>query len=136
MAALTDFLEDQQLEQLLNGVAPSPTLSGTIYVGAFSGATTDAMTSGGAAQGEIAGNGYARVEVVSGFTVTAGTATNDAAITWPVATGNWGTVSGVALFDALTGGNALVHGLLDTAKAIDTNDALRLLSGTLALTFD
>lgn len=136
MAALTDYLEDELLNLVLNGIAVTPALSGTVYVGAFSGAVSDALTSGGAAEGEIAGNGYARVAVVSGFIILSGTGTNDATVQWPVATGSWGTISGVALFDDPVSGNALAQGTLGTPKAIDTSDVLRFTSGSLALTFN
>lgn len=69
---------------------------------------------------EPAGNGYARV-TTSGATwgaAASGAITNAAAITFPPASGaGWGTVTHVAVYDAVSGGNLLWWGSI-TSQAV------------------
>lgn len=83
---------------------------------------------------ELSGNGYARQSVA--FTVTNDLATNSAAIEFPAATANWGTITHVAVTDALSGGNHIAYAALTTAKAIDTGDILRIPAGDLDITLN
>ena len=83
---------------------------------------------------EVSGVGYARQAVT--FTVSGNTASNNAAIEWPVATSAYGTVTDVGVFDASTGGNLIAYAALTTSKAIDTGDVFRLPSGDLDVTLD
>lgn len=83
---------------------------------------------------EVSGGGYARQAVT--FTVSGNTASNNAAIEWPVATSAYGTVTDVGVFDASTGGNLIAYAALTTSKAIDTGDVFRLPSGDLDVTLD
>jgi hypothetical protein len=70
------------------------------------------------------------------FTVSGDTATNNAAIEWPTATGSWGTITHVAVFDADTSGNMLVYASLAASKTISTGDVLRIPSGDLDVTLN
>jgi len=99
MSAMTDFLENQLIDQIFRGQS-APTTA-TLYVGLFTGAPSDAA--GGT---EVSTNGYARVAVTSslanwagtqsaGSTVassgTGGQTSNNVAITFPTPTGGgWG----------------------------------------------
>lgn len=59
---------------------------------------------------EPVGNNYARVALSTsnfGSVAASGSIANTAAINSPVASGSWGTIVGVAIFDASSGGNAL-----------------------------
>lgn len=76
----------------------------TIYVAYGTAATESSFT-------EISGNGYAR-EAYGAWTLTsvgvdAQEVSNDADITFDQATGNQGTVTHVAFYDALTSGNLI-----------------------------
>lgn len=76
---------------------------------------------------ELSGGGYARVAGCSGNAfwpeyVNDTPGYNLAAITFPQATANWGYVSGVVVFDASTGGNALLCGPLTTARLVLNGD--------------
>lgn len=79
---------------------------------------------------ELANAGsYARVPGCSGLTFwdeynTTGAGYNLQAITFPVATADWGYVSGVILFDNSTygAGNALLGGPLTTARIVLSGD--------------
>jgi len=83
---------------------------------------------------EVSGGAYARQAVT--FTVSGNTASNTAAIEWPVATAAYGTVTDVGVFDASTGGNLIAYAALTTSKAIDTGDVFRLPAGDLDVTLD
>lgn len=111
---------------LTNGAVTRPT---AWYVGLFT-------SNPGEAQGgtEVSGGGYVREAVT--FTVTGDSATNSATIEWSAATGSWGTVTHVAIHDALTGGNQIAYAALSASKAIDVGDVLRIPSGDLDVTLD
>jgi len=70
------------------------------------------------------------------FTVTGDTATNSGSVEFDVATGSWGTISHVAVFDAASGGAQIAYAALTTAKAIDTGDVLRFPVGDVDITLD
>lgn len=135
--AMTNFLEGKLGNHVLNGIAYTAPTSGIVYVALFSGAVSDTLTTGGAAQGEIAGGAYARIAVQSGFTTAGvGTAfTNSGVVNFPTATADWGTISGIAIFDALTNGNALLQGLLTVAKTVLSGDSAIFASGQLSVTW-
>ena len=125
--SFTNDLETRVLQWALT--AGSPTRPTAWYVGLFTAAPGEA---GGGT--EISGSGYARQAVT--FTVSGNLATNNAAIEWPTATGSWGTITHVAVFDALTTGNMLVYATLTSSKTISTGDVLRIPSGDLDVTLD
>lgn len=100
------------------------------YLGLFT-ANPDEDGSGAT---EISGNGYARKSV--SFSVSGNLATNSAAVEFDVATGSWGTISHVAVFDAASGGNQIAYAALTTSKAIDTDDVLRFPAGDVDITLD
>jgi hypothetical protein len=125
--SFTNDAETLVLQWLLTaGSATRPT---AWYVGLFTAAPSD--TGGGT---EVSGNAYVREAVT--FTVSGDLATNGSAIEWPTATGNWGSITHIAVFDAATSGTMLLHGELATAKTISTGDVLRIPAGDLDITLD
>jgi hypothetical protein len=125
--SFTNDAETLVLQWLLTaGSATRPT---AWYVGLFTAAPSD--TGGGT---EVSGGSYAREAVT--FTVSGDLATNGSAIEWPTATGNWGSITHIAVFDALTSGTMLLYGALATAKTISTGDVLRIPAGDLDITLD
>ena len=54
---------------------------------------------------------------------TGGTTSNNAAVTFPAPTANWGSVSYFGIYDASTAGNLLFCAALTTAKTINNGDA-------------
>lgn len=100
------------------------------YVGLFTADPTDT----GAGATEISGNGYARVAAT--FTVSGATATTSAAVEFAAATGSWGTVSHIGIFDASSGGNLIAHSALTASKAIGTGDVFRIPTNDLDITLD
>lgn len=83
---------------------------------------------------ELSGSAYTRTSAT--FTVSGNEATTSAAVEFSEATGSWGTVSHVAVFDASTGGNMLAYAALTTAKAIGAGDILRIPAGDLDITLN
>lgn len=107
----------------------SPTRPTAWYVGLFTAAPSD--TGGGT---EVSGGSYARQTVA--LSVSGNLATNPAAVEWPTATADWGTITHVAVFDALSGGNMLVYAALTASKTIATGDVLRIPANDLDITLD
>jgi len=128
MSAASDYLEDALADHVLNNIGFT---SPTVVQLALS--TADPLDTG-AGLAEPAGSGYTRVSVVGNFTVTAGVATNTAAIIFPLATGSWGTLTHFAILDASSGGNLLVHGALSGSLAIGANDLVVFAIGALSVT--
>jgi hypothetical protein len=132
MAALTNFAENKLIDALLR--AQSLGAPATAYIALF----TSDPTETGAAGTEVTGGSYARVAVTASLanwagtqaaasTVassgTSGTTSNNAAITFPAPTAQWGSVTHWALMDAASAGNAWIYGALTTAKTVNNGDA-------------
>lgn len=144
MSAMSDYLENKLVDLTLRGQAF--TAPATLYVSLHTTATTDA---GGGT--EVSGGSYARVAVTASLANFAGTqsagsttassgtggaTSNNNTITFPSPTGNWGTVSHFAIWDASTAGNMLFHGALTTAKTVNNGDAApSFAAAALAITF-
>lgn len=131
MAALSDYLENKMIDFVLRGQSFTP--PATAYIGLLTAAPSD--TGGGT---EVSGGSYARVSVASNLmnwagtqgsgTTTAssgssGTTSNNANITFPVPTADWGVVRAVGIFDAASGGNLLIYGNLTINKTVNNGDS-------------
>jgi hypothetical protein len=128
MAEFTQYLENKLLDHVLNNTSfTSPT---TAYVGLFTVAPTD-TTSGT----EVSGGSYAR-QVLGVSTASDGIVTSDSDITFPQATGNWGTIVALGVHDADSSGNLLMYTDLTTSKTIETGDILKISTGSLTVSLD
>ena len=129
MAGFTDYLEDKVLDHVFGGTAY--TAPSTLYVGLFTAAPSD--TGGGT---EVSGGSYARKSMpdmtISGTSPT--TATNGAAVEFVTATGSWGTVTHVGIFDASSSGNLLCWAALSASKVVASGDVIRFDQGDLDVT--
>jgi hypothetical protein len=87
---------------------------------------------------EPSGNAYARVSTTGADwnTASGGALDNANDITFPEATGSWGTITHFALFDAATGGNMLAYGALSTPKIIGSGDTAKFAAGDLDVSLD
>jgi hypothetical protein len=128
MAEFTDYLENKIIDHMLRNQAYTP--PSTVYVALFTGATDD--TGGGT---EVSGGSYARQAVTLGA-ASGGASSNTADITFPQATAAWGTITHVALMDAETGGNMLMHSPLDESKTVNNGDTFKINAGDLDVTVD
>lgn len=124
MAGMTDYSATGWLAYIV-GKTAIPSLP-TAYIGLFTTAPTSDSGITGAV--EVSGGSYAR-QATSGATwnaasnssgsepsVTPANITNAAAITFPIATANWGTVTSFGLFDAVSAGNLLCWDFLGNFK--------------------
>jgi hypothetical protein len=128
MAELSNYLENKLLDHVLRNTSyNSPT---TVYVGLFTTDPTDGNTGS-----EVSGGSYAR-QILNVTTATGGIVTSSADVTFPQATGSWGTISHLGLLDALTSGNLLMHTPLTTSRAIETGDVLKISTGSLTASLD
>ena len=127
MAEMSDYLEVKLLNLTLNGTAF--TAVNNPYVSLHTANPTDAGTGT-----EVSGGSYART--ASSFATASGTSglvASDADITFPTATGTWGVVGWIGLWDASTGGNMLYHTALDATKTIDSGDIFKITTGNLTV---
>ena len=123
--SFTDTFETRVLTWVFT--ASSATRPTAWFVALYTAAPND--TGGGT---EVSGGGYVRKAAT--FTVSGDTASNSGAIEYPTATGNYGTVSHVGIFDASSGGNLIAYAALSVAKTISTGDVLRIPAGDLDVT--
>ena len=123
--AFTSYTDNALLGHLLGST--TYTKPSTLYVALFVGDPSSGGT-------EISTSGSAYSRLTATFTVSSNVATNSAAIEWPVATSAWGTITWVAIYDAVTGGNQLVTAQLASAKTIGSGDVLRIPTGQLSVT--
>lgn len=141
MAAFTDAFENKLVDFLFRGqalgLANSTAAAGTgpssWYFGLLTANPTDST-----AGTEVTGGSYARVSVSSvlanwagtqaaasttASTGTSGTTSNNGVVTFPAPTANWGTVTGMGLYDSVTGGMLCVYSALTASKTVNNGDA-------------
>lgn len=131
MSAKSDYLENKIIDWLLRGQTFTP--PSTLYFGLLTASANDAGT-----LTEVSGGSYARVAVTASLanfagtqgagTTTAssgntGTTSNNGTITFPSPTANWGSVVGMGVWDAASGGNLLIYTLLGTPKTVNNGDS-------------
>ena len=131
MGSFSDYWENKILDHIFGKDNYTPP---TIYVGL---STTD-PTDAGSGLTEPSGNGYARVQTSASDWNAAsnGSVDNACNITFAQATGNWGTTTHFALFDAATAGNMLAYGALSQSKSISESDTARFEAGDLDISLD
>jgi len=127
--SFSNFLETELLDHVFTNTAY--TAPSTLYLSLH---TANPDEDGSGTEVSTSGTAYARQTVT--FTVSGNTATTDAAVEFPTATANFGTVSHVAVWDASTAGNMLAYAALTTSKTIETGDVLRVPAGDLDITLD
>jgi len=127
--SFSNFLETELLDHVFTNSAY--TAPSTLYLSLH---TANPDEDGSGTEVSTSGTAYARQTVT--FSVSGNTATTDAAVEFPTATANFGTVSHVAVWDASTSGNMLAYAALTTSKTIETGDVLRVPAGDLDITLD
>lgn len=128
MAEMSNYLENALLNVTLRATAyTAPT---TVYVGLYTTDPTDANTGT-----EVSGGSYARTSATFGAPSN-GVTTNSGAVTFPTATGTWGTVGWIGILDAATSGNLLYHTPLTASKSITSGDIFTISIGNLSVTLE
>ena len=123
--AFTSYTDNALLGHLLGST--TYTKPSTLYVALFIGDPAGSGT-------EISTSGSAYARIAATFTISSSVATNTAAVEWATATSAWGSITWVAIYDAVTGGNQLVTAQLASAKTIGSGDVLRIPIGQLSVT--
>ena len=126
MAEISNYLENAIINATLRNT--TYTSVATVYVSLW---TTDPTDAGSGT--EVSGGSYARTAVTFGAPSN-GVTTNSADVTFPTATGSWGTVGWIGINDALSGGNLLYHTALDVSKTVASGDIFRISTGNLSVT--
>lgn len=131
MGSFSDYWENKILDHIFGKGSYTPP---TIYVGLSIADPTDA----GSGLAEPGGSGYSRVQTSASDWNAAsnGSLDNTGNITFAQASGNWGTITHFALFDAATAGNMLAHGALSQSKSISESDTARFEAGDLQISLD
>ncbi len=127
MSAMSNYLEGEIIKHIFRtGTFTKPSV---IAIALVTASVTDSDT--GSTITEVAdSNGYERQTLNpsdsnwSAPTGGNGATDNVSAITFPQATGSWGTVTGVAILDSAThgSGNLLFYGTLADSKVINNGD--------------
>lgn len=132
MGSFADYLENELLDHAFGAATWTP--PATLYVGLSTTTVTDA----GGNITEPSGNNYSRVAVTNNATnfpaASGGAKSNGTAITFPTASGSWGTVTDLFISDASSGGNILAYDDLAVAKAVTSGDTVSFAIGDLDLT--
>lgn len=140
MSAMSDYLEGQIRAHIFRTASfTKPTV---LAIALCTAAPNDAST--GATITEVANAGaYARQTLNpldANWTApdtTGGLTDNASAITFPVATANWGTITHFVIVDSAThgAGNVLFHGALTASKVVNNGDQIKFNIGDLDITF-
>ncbi len=132
MGSFADYLENKVLDYVFNGTAFTPATP--LYVGL----STTTITDAGGNITEPSGNNYSRVSVAKNTTnwpvASGGAISNGVAITFPTASGSWGTVIDFFISDASSGGNIYGYGTLTVSKAVSSGDTVSFAIGDLDIT--
>lgn len=125
MSQMSTYLENALLNHVLrNTPLTSPA---TVYAALYTSDPTGADSGT-----EVSGGSYARQAITFGAP-SGGSCSNSADVTFPVATGSWGTVTHVGIRDASTGGNLLYVGALTVSQAVASGNQFKFPSGQLVV---
>ena len=136
MSAASNYLENKLLDHTLKyGTAPY-TGASTIYLALFTNTSTNAAANleAGTLTDEVttSSSAYAR-KAVTFASASSGTSATNATVTFDAATANWGTITHIAIMDAVSSGNVLFYGAVTTSKTIETGDTFQVSSGNLTV---
>jgi hypothetical protein len=126
----SDYAENK-INELLVGKTAFATP--TAHVALYTAAPSDA---GGGT--EVSGGSYARKATTGSdwAASSGGSIANAAALTFPTASGSWGTVTHFGVLDASSSGNLLFWGALTASKVVGSGDSFSFAIGTLVHTED
>ena len=128
MAALSDHAEALLLDWMMTtGSATRPT---AWYIALYTAAPSD---SGGGT--EVSTGGYARQSATfAAATSPGGTTSNTNTIQFTASGANYGTITHIGIFDAVSGGNLLWHGAMTASRVVNDGDTLEFSAGNIDLT--
>jgi len=131
MGSFSNYWENKLLDYIFGKGDLTPPV---IYLGLL----TAEPAEDGTGLAEPSGSAYQRAQTsASNWNASAGgSLDNSGDITFPMATGNWGTITHFALFDAATGGNMLAYGTLSPAKVVGSGVIAKFAAGDLVVNLD
>ena len=136
MSSVSAYLGDKVLDHLLGRT--TFTAPATLYVGLWTAVLSTAST--GSTPGEVSGTGYQRVALTNDTatwpSASGASKSNAAAVQFPTAYSNWGTVRTVALLDAASGGNLLFFATPAPVVSVGYSDTLIFDAGSLTISLD
>lgn len=139
-ASATNYQTQKFLDLLLKGTAYTPPTS--LWIALFTTTNTIGYNGSGFVEVSTSGTAYAREEISTSVVGWTGPTVdgnnfyyaNTADIVWEVPTANWGTVTGLGLYDASTAGNLLYFAQLSTSKTVSLGDgAPRIQAGAMRI---
>lgn len=131
----SNYLFNAQIGNILKGTPFTPPTQ--LYVALFT--TVPQLSGSGGVEVTTSGTSYQRVAVAqnTGWQGPSGTNqeySNTTDLVFSVPTGNWGTIVGCGLYDAVDGGNLYWVGYMTTSKAVTSGDgAPKILAGALKI---
>lgn len=136
MTALTNYTENQILSHIFR--SGSFTKPSVLAIG-----LATAMIDGEAGSfTEVTGGSYARVTRSpldtnwDAAVSNNGTTANSASIQFPAATADWGTITHFVIYDASSGGNALIYARLTSDRTITNGTTPSFAAGALTFQID
>ena len=141
MSIMTNYLEEKLIDHLFKTVAYSHSSPASWFIALLTAAHGE--DSAGGTEVSTSGTTYARIAVTrgSGFPRASSsdirTVANASTITFGVPSANWGQVTHVGIYDAVTSGNLIIEAQLQFPKTINNGDpAPKFNAGELKFTFD
>lgn len=139
MGSFSNYLENVILDEILSAQDYTP--PATLYVGVSGTTITDATT--GSTVVEPSGGSYARTSLTANLTnfpaASGGSKSNGVEIAMPQATADWiagADITDWFIADALTNGNILMYGTLNTPTPVLNGDTLKFPIGNMTATLD
>ena len=126
MAALSNYAENEMLDHMLG--TGSFTAPSNVFLSLWTSDPTDAGSGN-----ELSGSSYVRKDINFGAS-SSGVATSSGVVTFPTATGSWGSVTHIGIHDAVSSGNLLFHGALTASKTIASGDIMQIADGAITIT--
>jgi hypothetical protein len=136
MSAASNYLENKLLDHTLKyGTAPYTGVA-TLYLALFTNTSTNAAANleAGTLSDEVSTSATAYIRnAVTFASASSGTSATNATVTFDAATANWGSITHVAVMDAVSSGNVLFYGAVTTAKTIESGDTFQVSRGNLTI---
>lgn len=133
--SFSDYMENELLDHILSAQSYSP--PATVDVALCTAAVVD--SDDGTSITEPVGNGYLRKNVNNNATewpnASGGSKQNGQEVAFDQATGSWSTITHYAILEGGTD-NIMVHGALNSARAIGLGDTARFQPSTLTINLD
>jgi hypothetical protein len=130
MGSFSNYAENKVLDHVLKKTAF--TVPSNLWIALSTADPTDT----GSSIAEPSGNGYQRVLQNSWTTASSRANSNNGDITFPQASGAWGTISHWGIFDASSGGNMIAHGSFSVSKSVVSGNIPKINSGDLDISFN